>query len=78
MERLRQACGAGLNRLRHRHDQRTLAVKDMPRVDDRQPDDPLAAWCEAKDVALESLLAFPRLGQTDMQQRTSPSSSESA
>jgi len=66
LERRCQLVGARLDGLRNCHDEPPVAIYDVSRVDDRQPNNAVAAGSEAKDVPLGRLLAFARLWWTDV------------
>ena len=61
MECWGQLVGTRLDGLRNCNDEPPVAVQDVARVDDGQPNDLVAARSEAKDVPLRGLLAFAGL-----------------
>lgn len=72
LERRGELIGARLDGLGYGHDESSVAVKDVTRVDNRKSDDPVAAGSEAKDVPLGCFFALAGLRWTDVRQRKIP------
>jgi hypothetical protein len=61
-----QLVGSRLDDLLNRDDQTPVAIHDLTRVDDLQPNNPLAARSGASDVPLRRLLAIAEVPRTDV------------